>query len=32
VANLFVSMTDALGAPVSSFGDSTGLLPGFITA
>lgn len=32
VANLFLSMTDALGAPQTSFGDSTGLLPGFITA
>lgn len=32
VANLFLSMTDALGAPQPSFGDSTGQLPGFITA
>jgi hypothetical protein len=32
VANLFLSMTEALGAPQTSFGDSTGLLPGFITA
>ncbi|MBL8941036.1 MAG: DUF1552 domain-containing protein [Archangium sp.] len=32
VANLFLSMTDALGAPQTSFGDSTGLLSGFITA
>jgi hypothetical protein len=32
VANLFVSMTDALGAPQPSFGDSTGALPGFITS
>lgn len=31
VANLFLSITDALGAPQTSFGDSTGLLPGFIT-
>ncbi|MCU0700694.1 MAG: DUF1552 domain-containing protein [Myxococcaceae bacterium] len=32
VANLFVSITDALGAPVTSFGDSTGPLPGFVTS
>lgn len=32
VANLFLSFTDALGAPQTSFGDSTGLLPGFITS
>ncbi len=32
VANLFLSMTEALGAAQTSFGDSTGLLPGFITA
>lgn len=32
VANLFLSMTEALGAPQTSFGDSTGLLPGFITS
>jgi hypothetical protein len=32
VANLFLSMTDALGAPQTSFGDSTGALPGFITS
>lgn len=31
VANLFLSITEALGAPQPSFGDSTGLLPGFIT-
>jgi hypothetical protein len=28
VANLFVSMLDAVGVPVPSFGDSTGPLEG----
>jgi hypothetical protein len=31
VANLFVSITEALGAPQASFGDSTGPLQGFLT-
>jgi Protein of unknown function (DUF1552) len=31
VANLFLSCADGLGEPQTSFGDSSGLLPGFLT-
>lgn len=31
VANLFMSIAAGVGAPQTSFGDSTGLLPGFLT-
>lgn len=32
VANLYLSMTHALDTPQTSFGDSTGLLPGFLSS